>query len=318
MLPRSIRGARVALCAALLMLLVACDTAPALPTAVPTAAPAATATGIESPPTVADLLPPTKAVPVATDTALPPPPTDTVPPPTDPVPPTDTPVPPTATPLPPTATPTPAGKPRVAGDLSEVLHGPRGNNRIAITFDAGAGRGYVPAILDALNARHLHITFFLTGQWSEQNPDMVKAIVAAGNELGNHTYSHPSFLHITDAQMINEITRTQTILQNMVGVDTRPYWRAPFGDYNGHVLDVVGSIGYRSIFWTWDSLNSVGQPKSKDFLVKRVLNPSVPLDGAIILMHVGNETSAEALPDILDGLAAKGYHVGTITDLLSP
>jgi peptidoglycan/xylan/chitin deacetylase (PgdA/CDA1 family) len=176
----------------------------------------------------------------------------------------------------------------------------------------------VPQILTALARHNLHITFFITGQWAEQNPDQLRAIVAAGDEVGNHSYDHPSFLKLTDAQITNELTRTESIIMAEAGVSTKPYWRPPFGDETGHILNVAAGLGYRSLFWTWDSLDSVGKPKSTDFLITRVTEAPIELDGAIILMHVGNETSAEALPTILDRLAAKGLRVGTITDLLSP
>ena len=79
--------------------------------------------------------------------------------------------------------------------MSQVERVPAGKHRIALTFDAGSTRGRTPEILADLAKYHAHITFFITGQWAEQNPDQLRAIVAAGHEVANHSYSHPSFPH---------------------------------------------------------------------------------------------------------------------------
>jgi peptidoglycan/xylan/chitin deacetylase (PgdA/CDA1 family) len=222
------------------------------------------------------------------------------------------------------ATETPAAPPpvvdrtKVPGDMSQVIKVPPGKHQIALTFDAGAGTGYVTEILDALRKHNTHITFFITGQWAEQNPDELRAIVAAGHEVANHSYSHPSFPKLSDDQMITELQKCETIIQREAGISTKPYWRPPFGDETGHVLKVAEAQGYRSIFWTWDSLDSVGKPKTKDFILKRVTESTIQLDGAIILQHIAAEASAQALPEELDRLYAKGLRVVTISELLQP
>ncbi len=306
---------------------------------------------LQTPVPTASAVPPTETAALPTETAIPPtetaalptetavPPTETVVPPTETAalptailaPPTATPVPPTATarratPTAPAATNPPPATPdpqipagRVPGDLSQVIVVPPGKHRIALTFDAGAGRGHIPEILAALSRYNAHITFFITGAWADENPDMLRAIVAAGHEVANHSYSHPSFVKLTDAEMIAELGRAEAAITKITGVTTRPYWRPPFGDENAHVLAVAQSQGYRSIFWTLDSLDSVGKVKTKDFIVKRLTETAwVNLDGAIMLEHVASDPSAAALPEILDRLYAKGLRVVTISELLSP
>jgi peptidoglycan/xylan/chitin deacetylase (PgdA/CDA1 family) len=118
--------------------------------------------------------------------------------------------------------------------------------------------------------------------------------------------------------MITELQKCETIIQREAGISTKPYWRPPFGDETGHVLKVAEAQGYRSIFWTWDSLDSVGKPKTKDFILKRVTESTIQLDGAIILQHIAAEASAQALPEELDRLYAKGLRVVTISELLQP
>jgi peptidoglycan/xylan/chitin deacetylase (PgdA/CDA1 family) len=316
-------------------------------TAAPPTETSAPPTETSAPPTETSA-PPTDTAPPATDTAPPAtavavPPTVTAaprPPTADPptrrpataIPPTR--VPPTAAPTEaattpeatteatgtagatrPTAAPDPS---RIPGDMSQVERVPAGKHRIALTFDAGSTRGRTDEILADLAKYHAHITFFITGQWAEQNPDQLRAIVAAGHEVANHSYSHPSFPTLTDAQMIAELQKCESIIQATAGVSSKPYWRPPFGDETGHTLDVAAAQGYRSIYWTWDSLDSVGKPKTRDFILKRVTESSIQLDGAIILQHVAADPSVDALPDILARLYARGLTVVTITGLLAP
>jgi peptidoglycan/xylan/chitin deacetylase (PgdA/CDA1 family) len=207
----------------------------------------------------------------------------------------------------------------VVGDLSEVTRGVRGKRQVALTFDAGAGRGQPEEILRVLGERNLRITFFLTGKWIEENPEAARAIAAAGHEIANHSYSHPNFLDSSDAQMIAELDQAEALIQAVTGQTARPYWRAPYGAVNKHVDEVARGHGYRNIMWTLDSLDSVGKPKTADFIYNRICNSKkVDLDGAIILQHMAAPASVEALPRILDTLAERGWRVVTITELLTP
>jgi peptidoglycan/xylan/chitin deacetylase (PgdA/CDA1 family) len=194
-----------------------------------------------------------------------------------------------------------------------------GKKRIALTFDAGASGETWPRIMATLRAHNVHITMFFTGKFAEQYPDAIKQAVTDGHELGNHTYSHLDSRTITDQQLIDELARTETIIHDLTGATTKPYWRPPFGARNNHVLNVAVAQGYRSIYWTLDSLDSVGEPKTPDFIFNRVTNtPGVNLDGAIVLQHFGSDASADALPRELDRLQQMGLQVVTISDLLSP
>ncbi len=339
----------------LLLALTACDSNPAAPTATAVAppatvaalpstnAPAATAapTATTEPPTVAPIEPPTMlptepptvaptepptVAPTAPPTVAPTEPPTAAPtaPPATALPPTEAPV--AATPRPPLPTaaatvPPPAGADpnRVAGDLSEVSRGVRGKHQVALTFDAGAGRGQPEEILRVLKAHNVHITFFLTGKWVEENPDAAKAIAADGHEIANHSYSHPSFFKLTDVERWAEIDKAETIIKDTTGEIAQPYFRAPYGDTDDKVDASIRAHGYRDFLWTLDSLDSVGQPKTPDFIYNRICNTSwLDMDGAIFLQHIAAPMSVEALPRILDTLQERGWKVVTLSELLTP
>src|SRR6516162_971816 len=65
------------------------------------------------------------------------------------------------------------------GDTSRAL--------IALTFDAGGPSAPTARILDILAKHQAHSTFFITGEWANQNPDLVRLIHCDGHEIGNHT-----------------------------------------------------------------------------------------------------------------------------------
>lgn len=213
------------------------------------------------------------------------------------------------------------GSGAIEGPGLEISRGLPGR-RVAITLDAGAGADPAATILDTLRDYDVQVTFFLTGRWAEENPDLVRRMAAEGHEFGNHTYDHPHLTELDEAGIREQARRTEEIIRGLTGQSTRPYLRPPYGSRNAYVLEVLAREGYLSIYWTVDSLDSIGQPKTAAFLVDRVTHPTdgsgnpIPLDGAIFLMHVGNSTTAEALPAILDRFRQEGYQVVRVSEIL--
>lgn len=209
--------------------------------------------------------------------------------------------------------------PTDAGEALLVQRGGTERPWIALTLDAGAGAAPTPRILEALRERGITITFFLTGRWMRANPDLVRQMVADGHELANHTVNHPDLTTLDDDAIRRELSETEAILQEIApGATTRPFFRPPYGAYNERVLRVALAEGYLPVYWTLDSLDSVGEPKTPEFLVERVtrkLNPD-DLRGAIILAHCGSDATADALPEILDRFAAMGFEVRKLSDVL--
>jgi peptidoglycan-N-acetylmuramic acid deacetylase len=290
----------------------------------PTATPAATATGTATalPPTTtatgtATALPPTTTA-TGTATALPPtasatatatrqPPAATTTPPHTPKPP-----PATATRLS-TPTPTSVG-PAKSTVPPEIERGNPDRRQIALTFDAGASAEPLPKILAALRQAGIHSTFFLTGNWSKDNPDAVKAIVAAGHELGNHSVTHTDFTTLTDAQIVDELETTEEIVQKIAGRTTKPFFRPPYGARDRRVLAAAWSAGYRSVYWTIDSGDWL-EDATVDRVVNKILSNAV--NGAVVVEHVGSTQTGDGLPRIIAGLRDKGFDIVPLSRVLS-
>ncbi len=192
---------------------------------------------------------------------------------------------------------------------------------VALTFDAGADRGYAERILDTLRDTGVVASFGMTGKWAESNPDLVQRMVDEGHLLFNHTYSHASFTGysprtapLSAAERRREIERTETTIQAITGVDVKPYFRPPYGDYDEAMLTQLGQLGYtHNVMWTVDSLGWNGYSAAR--IVTRCMNAAAP--GAIMLFHVGADSQdAIALPELIRQLRAAGYSFGTVADIL--
>lgn len=217
-----------------------------------------------------------------------------------------------------TATPTPRPDQPAAITISRV---PTTASVVALTFDAGGDRGYTAELLQILRTAHIQATFGITGRWAESNPDLLREIVVDGHELMNHTYDHRSFTGVSARPpvldhlgRIQEIAQTEEIDRALTGVSPRPLFRPPFGDQDASVLRDVASAGYRySILWTVDSGGWRGLPASQ--IVERCLQGAQP--GAIYVFHVDSAShDVAALPAIIQGLRARGYHFATVGQLL--
>ena len=202
-----------------------------------------------------------------------------------------------------------------------VYQGAASVRAVALTFDAGADRGYALRILKTLETSHLHATFGMTGRWARANPDLVKRMARDRDTFINHTFDHRSFTGfssktaaLSNAQRTWEITQTEKIIRRMTGMTTKPYFRPPYGDLDNATLALATRLGYpQVVMWTVDSLGWNHLPKAD--IVRRCLSMAKP--GAIFLMHVGIQSQdALALPAVISGLRHSGYRIVTVPKLL--
>jgi peptidoglycan/xylan/chitin deacetylase (PgdA/CDA1 family) len=71
-----------------------------------------------------------------------------------------------------------------------ILHGDANNKEVALLFDDGPNPALTPKLLQVLADNNVIANFFLIGMRVEQSPEIAEQIVAAGHEVGNHTYTH--------------------------------------------------------------------------------------------------------------------------------
>jgi len=201
-----------------------------------------------------------------------------------------------------------------AEGVGEISHVVSKQKEIALTFDAGASAEPVDSILKTLAKHDLHVTFFLTGKWCEQNPDLVKRINDAGHEIGNHTYSHRDLRKLDDANISEELEKMAVLVRKLTGSNPAALARPPYGGRNARVLADMHKDGYVPIYWSLDSLDAFKVGITSDEIYKRIVDKAK--GGDIVLMHCGSRPTADALEDMIVSLSDKGYSVVTVSKLI--
>jgi peptidoglycan/xylan/chitin deacetylase (PgdA/CDA1 family) len=181
------------------------------------------------------------------------------------------------------------------------------NGYVGITFDDGPSNAHTPALLNALRQNGMRATLFNEGQFAAQFPAQVKAEVAAGMWIGNHSYTHPHLIQESQAQIDSEVSRTQQAIAS-AGGGTPKLFRPPFGETNATLRTVEAKYGLTQIIWDIDSQDWNGAT------VDAIVAANARLtNGQIILMHEWPANTLTAIPRIAQGLAGRGLCAGMIS-----
>lgn len=185
--------------------------------------------------------------------------------------------------------------------------------QIALSFDAAWGNEDTAKILEILAKHNVHVTFFMTGGWVESYPDDVKAILAAGHDLGNHSENHKNMSQLSDEQCRDELMKVHNKVKELTGYEMFLF-RPPYGDYDNHVITNARDCGYYAIQWDIDSLD--WKDYGAESILDKVINNGHLGNGSIILCHNGAKYTAQALDSLITGLKEKGYELVPISQLI--
>ncbi len=185
--------------------------------------------------------------------------------------------------------------------------------KVALSFDAAWGNEDTQAILDILAKYNIHVTFFMTGGWVETYPDDVKAIAAAGHDLGNHSENHKQMSQLSKEECKEEIQKVHDKVKALTGIDMTLF-RPPYGDYNNTLVESVNELGYHCIQWDVDSLD--WKDYGVESIIDTVVNNNHLGNGSIILCHNGAKYTKDALESMITGLQDKGYTIVPVSELI--
>lgn len=183
--------------------------------------------------------------------------------------------------------------------------------KVAITFNCAWDPENLPELLETMEKYHAKGTFFAVGQWAEENPNAVKAIVDAGHEIGSHSNTHPDMTGLSEEAVREELRRSKERIEKAGGT-AATLFRAPSGAYNNTVVKTAAEEGFTTIQWDVDSRD--WQDKSAGEMVEAVTKNV--RSGSILLFHVGKENTAEALPQILEILEQQGFSFVPVSELI--
>jgi peptidoglycan/xylan/chitin deacetylase (PgdA/CDA1 family) len=122
--------------------------------------------------------------------------------------------------------------------------------KLALTFDDGPNPACTPQLLEVLARHNVRATFFLIGRWVEQQPELARAVQAAGHEVGNHTYNHPNLALCSADRVRQELSQAQGAMENAGLTNPRQLFRPPFGARRPATLRTARSLGYNPVNWT--------------------------------------------------------------------
>lgn len=187
----------------------------------------------------------------------------------------------------------------------------RGDQKIAISFDAAWGGEKTLKILDILDEYGVRTTFFLVDIWTQKYPELVKEIAARGHEIGNHSTTHPQMSRLSEEKIASELRVMSDHVEALTG--TRPtLFRPPYGDYNNQVILTARRNGYIPIQWSVDSLDWKNRG-AEDLITRATKNVK---SGDIILFHNDSQSIADALPAVLKSYRQQGLTVVPVSQLL--
>jgi len=182
--------------------------------------------------------------------------------------------------------------------------------QIALTFDDGPSLAKTPALLDALEKAHAPATFFVVGSRAAA-PALLRRMAERGDEVENHSYTHPNMNLVLGSNAESEILRGSVTIEALTGHQPH-FFRPPGGNANAAVQHLAHQYGLTVAYWTVDALHyeDLGSPSG---LVQYVLAHVHP--GSIVLMHNGPDVTAAAIPALVSGLRARGYSLVTLAQI---
>ena len=199
-----------------------------------------------------------------------------------------------------------------------VVRGPRGAKGVVLTFDDGPDPASTMRTLDLLDAANAKATFFVIGEKAEKHPEVVKAIVARGHEVGLHSYAHDRLFALRGpSRWRDDLERGARVLADLTGTRVRLF-RPPIGHTVPHTERIVRELRMRVI--GWDVSARDGIRANTDAVYRRVIKNA--RDGSIVLLHDASERGTHepagvaALESILAGLRAKGLAVVPLSEWL--
>jgi peptidoglycan/xylan/chitin deacetylase (PgdA/CDA1 family) len=182
---------------------------------------------------------------------------------------------------------------------------------LALTFDDGPG-GYTNRVLDVLKQYRAHATFFVIGRQVAGYAGVELRTIAEGNEIGNHSWSHPDLTTLSYAGMEQQVGDTQRAIQAATGGFTPTLMRPPYGAINGTVNSFLRNYGLTEMLWNVDTRDWLD--RNTQVVYNRIMGGAA--DNRIILLHDIHPTSVAAVEQAVPALVREGYQLVTVSQLL--
>jgi len=180
---------------------------------------------------------------------------------------------------------------------------------IALTFDDGPSI-YTPPILDALEKHNAVATFYVTGSRVRTYSDTVIRAFEGGNEISNHSWSHPRLDRSSEQRIRSELQNTNDAIEELTGV-APTNMRPPYGAMNQRAKTISEELGLSIIMWSLDPFD--WRYRNANYIYNYVMTNVKDRD--VILFHDLYESTAAAAERLIPALIAEGYQLVTLSEL---
>ena len=153
--------------------------------------------------------------------------------------------------------------------FGRTLIAPRRPRELALTYDDGPNPAWTLRLLDILAEHNVRATFFMMGSFVKAERDLARRVFEAGHLIGNHTWSHPKLSAVSNAKVLEELTRTNDILSEIIGKPPA-FFRPPFGARRPYVLKLARQLGLVPV--TWNAMTSDWSEPSADTIATNLMN----------------------------------------------
>jgi len=183
-----------------------------------------------------------------------------------------------------------------------LIRGPAHATAVCLTFDDGPHPEYTPRLLDALRVENVRATFFIIGREAERYTDLVRRTAAEGHAVANHSYTHADPARTSARQLIDEIRRTDALLEGLLGT-AKPLFRPPHGWLTWTKLIRVWRAERTIVLW---NANPNDFSRANDAEVRTWFRDHPLRGGDVVLMHDNHPHAAEVIPDLAEMARRQG------------
>ena len=182
------------------------------------------------------------------------------------------------------------------------------DKEVILTFDDGPWPGNTPAVLKALADQCTKAMFFPIGKHAGYYPDIIKQVASAGHTIGSHTWSHKDLSRMSDEEAKAEIEKGVAAVSIALGNQpVGPFFRFPALRHPPETMKYVGTRNLGVFSTDLDSFDF--KARKPDQVIATVMKKLDKHGKGIVLMHDFQHATAEAVPELLKQLKAKGFKV---------